>query len=282
MSLRDLKHVPTPLGNVAYAEQGSGPPALFVHGIFLNGYLWRNVINGVADLRRCFAIDILGHGETQTPADADMSFDAHAAMLEAVCDALDLDQVDLVANDSGGGIAQIFAARHPGRVRTLTLTNCDVHDNWPPPALEPILSAVHEGKLSAIGQAMLADIDFARTTLSVGYEHPEQLSEKTVRTYLEPLFRTPEATRLFERMFERMDNSQTVAIEPLLRALTAPALIVWGTSDIFFDVKWAHWLAETLPNAREPVILDGAKLFFPEERAAELIAPLRAFWTEAA
>jgi pimeloyl-ACP methyl ester carboxylesterase len=279
---RILNHVSTSFGDVAYSDQGDGSPALFVHGIFLNGYLWRHVIDGVADLRRCIAVDILGHGETRTPADADMSFDAHAAMLEAVCDGLGLDQVDLVANDSGGGIAQIFAARHPQRIRTLTLTNCDVHDNYPPPALAPILAAVREGRLGAIGQGMLGNLAVAQATLSVGYEHPDRLTEDMVRTYLEPLFRTPEATRLFERMFERMDNGQTVRIEPMLRALDVPALIVWGTGDIFFDVTWAHWLAETLPGARPPVILDGAKLFFPEERAPELIAPLRDFWLGAA
>jgi len=276
---RTMQHVATPFGEIAYAEQGEGPPALFIHGIFLNGHLWRHVIDGVADMRRCIAIDIMGHGATRTPADADMRFTTQAAMLEAVCEALKLDAVDIVANDSGGGIAQIFAANHPERIRSLTLTNCDTHDNWPPSTLDPILSVVREGRLGEIGRAMLANLDFARQTLAVGYEHPERLSEETVRTYLEPLFRTPEATRLFERMFLEMDPAQTVAIEPQLRALTAPALIVWGDADIFFGVEWAHWLARTLPGANEPIILNGAKLFFPEERPGELIAPLRTLWS---
>jgi pimeloyl-ACP methyl ester carboxylesterase len=281
MSERQISHVSTPYGEVAYAQAGAGPPALFVHGVFLNGYLWRHVIDGVSDLRRCIAIDLLGHGETRTSADADMSFDTQAAMLEAVCVALDVAQVDVVANDSGGGIAQIFAARRPERIRSLTLTNCDVHDNWPPPALEPLLAAAKGGKLGDLGRAMLADAAFARQSLAVGYEHPERLSAETIRIYLEPLFRNPEAASLFAQMFVKMDNRQTTAIEPGLRALGAPTLIVWGDGDIFFDVKWAHWLKATIPRALEPIVVEGAKLFFPEERPGELIAPLRKFWSAA-
>jgi pimeloyl-ACP methyl ester carboxylesterase len=281
MPQRHIEHVCTPYGDIAYERVGAGPPALFVHGVFLNGHLWRDVIAGVADLRSCIAIDLLGHGETRTPGDADMSFDGQAAMLEAVCTALDLGQVDIVANDSGGGIAQIFAAKNPARIRSLTLTNCDVHDNWPPPALEPLLAVARGGKLGELGRAMLADIDFARQSLAVGYEHPERLSAETVRIYLEPLFRTPEAADLVAKMFIRMDNRQTTAIEPGLRALAAPTLIVWGDGDTFFDVKWARWLAQTLPGALEPIILEGAKLFFPGERPGDLIAPLRRFWSPA-
>jgi pimeloyl-ACP methyl ester carboxylesterase len=133
---RKLHYADTRFGKIAYTEQGKGPPALFVHGVFLNGYLWRHVIDRVADLRRCIAIDLMSHGATKASLDQDISFTAQAEMLEAFCQSLRLDQVDLVANDSGGAVAQIFAARHPERIRSLTLTNCDVHDNYPPPAIE--------------------------------------------------------------------------------------------------------------------------------------------------
>lgn len=75
-----------------------------------------------------------------------------------------------------------------------------------------------------------------------------------------------------------MDCAQTVAIAPALRALEAPTLIVWGDADPFFPVRWAHWLAETIPGAGAPVILPGAKLFFPEERAEEFATHLLAHW----
>ena len=132
---------------------------------------------------------------------------------------------------------------------------------------------------------MLADPTVARQILGVGYEHPERLSEETIRTYLEPLFSTQERTQLFENLFDqwfvRMDSS-LVVIESALHTLLTPTLIVWGTDDIFFGVKWAYWLRDTIPGTRNVVLLDGARLFFPEERSTELVEPLRKHWTRAA
>lgn len=274
-------HATTPFGEIAYRERGSGPAALFVHGVFLNGHLWRDVIDRVADVRRCIAVDLMGHGATRTAPDQDMSFDAQADMLRAFCDALSLDQVDVVSNDSGTGIVQLFAARNPARIRSLTLTNGDVHDNFPPPAVEPLLAATRQGLLPAIGQRMLADVEEARAQFAIGYEHPERVSAETLRTYLEPLFASPERTGQLERFITGIDCRSNVAAEPLLRRLTAPTLVVWGTGDVFFGVEWAHWLRDTIPGARRVVELEGATLFFPEERPDELALALREHWLQA-
>src|SRR5207302_9958296 len=100
--LLERKTVELPQGRVAYTDAGSGPAALFVHGVFLNADLWRNLIPGVTDVRRCIAVDLPMHGATAVRADADVSLEGLAAVLEDVCAALDLDQVDLVGNDTGG------------------------------------------------------------------------------------------------------------------------------------------------------------------------------------
>ena len=82
-----------------------------------------------------------------------------------------------------------------------------------------------------------------------------------------PHVRTEQRTRDLQRFVAAFDNKHTVSIEPRLRQLKAPTLIVWGTNDIYFPVKWAHWLADTIPGAKPPVELEGARIFFPEERA---------------
>lgn len=272
------KWAKTSHGEIAYVEKGDGPAALFVHGVFLNGYLWRESLDALSDVRRCIALDLLGHGATKTPASVDPSFPAQAAMIGEFLDALRLDQVDLVANDSGGGIAQIFAAEHPERIRTLTLTNCDVHDNYPPPALQPLVDASKAGGLGAIGKGWLADPDSLRAAFGVAYEHPERLGDELVEIYLEPIFSTDEAAKKVERMIAEFDNSANVSIEPKLRQLQAPTLIIWGTDDIFFDKKWAHWLKDTIPGATDVIEVEGAKLFFPEERPEFFAKQLREFW----
>jgi pimeloyl-ACP methyl ester carboxylesterase len=276
---REMKFTNTRFGEIAYTDQGEGPVALFVHGVLLNGHLWRHVIEHVVDMRRCIAVDLMAHGATRIAADQDVSLIAQAEMLAAFCDSLSLDQIDLVANDSGGGIAQIFAAHHPDRIRSLTLTNCDVHDNWPPKAAEPLWNAAAQGRLGGIGRQLLSDIDFARAAFASGYEHPERISADTVQIYFAPLFTDPQATRNLERWFAPAHNcSQTVAVEAQLRALKAPTLIVWGTADVFFPVKWAYWLRGAIPGAGKVIELEGARLLFPEEHPGELAQALRQHW----
>jgi pimeloyl-ACP methyl ester carboxylesterase len=275
------KSVATPFGDIAYSEQGEGRPALFVHGIFHNGHLWRHVVERLKDARRCIAVDLMAHGDTRIAPDQDVSFAAQAEMLEAFCDAFDLAQVDLVANDSGAGIVQIFAARHPERLRSLTITNGDVHDNWPPPSFERTRKSAAQGMLAPALRRMLSDLDFARSTFAPGYEHAERLSAETFKASLAPLLSSEQRTRDLMRFIAAMNCRDTVAVQPLLRRLQAPTLVVWGTADGFFDVKWAYWLKDTIPGCRKVVELAGAKLFFPEERPDELAGAVRAHWQEA-
>jgi pimeloyl-ACP methyl ester carboxylesterase len=279
-STEPYQYALTDFGNIAYRETGSGPAAVFVHGVFLNGHLWDPLIERLAGIRRCIAVDILAHGATGARSDQDLTFDAQAAMLAAFCDAMELGRVDVIANDSGGGIAQIFAARHPERIRSLVLTDCDTHDNWPPKQAEPLHKLAKEGGVGPVGRRMLEDVTFARASFAVGFEHPDRLSAEDFRTWLDPLFKTPASTRNLERFIASFDNRQTVVIEPLLRKLEVPTLIVWGTSDVFFPVKWAYWLRGTISGARDVIELEGAKLFFPWERPDEFATALRNFWSE--
>ncbi len=119
------------VSRVAYVERGSGPAALFVHGYPLNGYQWRGALDRLQAHRRCIAPDVMGMGYTQTPAGTTISPETQADMLAMLLDSLHIDTVDLVANDSGGLVSQLFVAKYPGRVRTLLLTNCDVDENMP-------------------------------------------------------------------------------------------------------------------------------------------------------
>lgn len=272
--------IETPSGRVSYVENGEGPVALFVHGVLLNGYLWRHQLAGLADQRRCIAVDLLAHGSSEIKPTQDVSFDAQAIMLAQFLDALDIDQVDLVGNDSGVGIALIFAANFPESVRSLTLTNGDVHDNWPPKDFAGFLAMVAQGGLPDTLRRMVSDKNYFRSeeALGPGYEHPQDVADDTIEAYLRPLLISPQKVHDVERFILAFDNRQTVSREAKLKSLKVPTLIVWGTGDIFFHVKWSHWLSRTIPGARRRVEFDGARLFFPEERAQELNDELRLHW----
>ena len=274
------RKIATPSGSINYVEQGTGPVALFVHGVLLNGYLWRRQLQTLKDLRRCIAVDLLAHGNTEISVTQDVSVTANAHMLAQFLDALKIEQVDLVGNDSGGGICQIFAALYPKRIRSLVLTNCDAHDNWPPEAFKPFVAMVAAGGLAQALNAMLADKSVYRSAQALGpaYERPEAVSDDTIETYLRPHLRSPQRTHDLERFVNAFDSRHTVEIETPLRQLRAPTLIVWGTDDIYFNEKWAHWLEKAIPGIRRRVDFESARLFFPEERASAFNQELKAHW----
>jgi pimeloyl-ACP methyl ester carboxylesterase len=275
------RKIDTPSGSISYVELGKGPVALFVHGVLLNGYLWRHQLEQLQGLRRCIAVDLLAHGNTEISATQDVSVTANAHMLAEFLDALKIEQVDLVGNDSGGGVCQIFAALYPSRIRSLVLTNCDTHDNWPPEAFKPFVSMVAAGGLSQTLNAMLTDKSVYRSAQALGpaYQRPEAVSDDTIETYLKPHLRSPQRTRDLERFVNAFDCRHTVEIEEPLKQLQAPTLIAWGTDDIYFDVKWSHWLEKAIPGTKRRVELESARIFFPEERSSEFNAELKGHWS---
>ena len=274
------RHVATTAGDVSYIDCGEGAPALFVHGIATSAYLWHRLIAQLPPVgRRYIALDLPLHGHSPVREDQDLSLAGLADTVSAFCDAGDLGPVDLVAHDTGGAIAQIFAAREPERLASLTLTNCETHDNVPPAAFQPVVEQAKAGELAPTASALLDDLEAARAAVfGTGYEDPAFVDLGTVRAYLEPLIGTVDRARQFERLLTSLDARDLLRIEPALAQLDVPTLVVWGTADEFFELHWARWLRDTIPGVRYVVELPGAKLFFPDERADELAPLLTRHW----
>jgi pimeloyl-ACP methyl ester carboxylesterase len=279
------KTVATPFGEFAYAEAGDGPPAVFVHGLFMSGFMWHRVIDAVRDERRCIAYNLPVHGGSEVGDGQPLDLDANAAMLEAFCDALGLDELDLVANDTGGAVAQAFAVRRPERIRTLTLTNCEAND-WMPSKHELgqlVKQLAEQGQLAALVKANYDDLDTARQGVFAStIQWPERLPDEEVRGIMEPHQATLEAARRIERFALSLDPGQLTAIEPWLRELHVPTIAVWGTGDPIFPLELAHWLRDTIPGLEDVVEIDGGLLFWPWERGDELVPHLRRQWARTA
>jgi pimeloyl-ACP methyl ester carboxylesterase len=273
----------TRFGEISYLDLGAGPTALFVHGIATNAYLWRHVMDALSGQRRCIAIDLPLHGQSPVTAEQDLSLAALAAGLDDFCEVLGLTGIDLVANDTGGAIAQVFAARHPQRLATLTLTNCDTVGNLPPEAFKPMIELAAAGNLAPSAVAMFGNLETAaRISFASGYEDLDRIDRDVIRSYLQPCFGTMEQARQFERLLVCLDVGDLQAVMPRLRELTVPTLVVWGTGDAFFDVSWAYWLRDTIPGTTRVVTVDGARLFFPEERPMDLVPHLGQHWAAVA
>jgi pimeloyl-ACP methyl ester carboxylesterase len=270
----------TELGEISYLDVGEGPTTLFVHGVFTNAFFWRDVLADVGAQRRCIAIDLPAHGQTRTDESWDLSLGGLARALGALCDAVDAGRVDLVANDTGGAVAQIFAATNPQRLRSLTLTNCDTQGNIPPPDFAPVVDLARQGGLADIVKSLATDLSLARSDAGFGsgYERPQDLPDEVLRAYLEPLAESDQRASELQRCVAQLEPGPLVAVEPQLKELETPTLLVWGTGDPFFDLSWARWLRDTIPGVTEIVEIEGAKLFFPDERAGDLVPHLRRHW----
>ncbi|VVJ25319.1 Putative hydrolase [Amycolatopsis camponoti] len=271
--------VSTASGEVSYTDVGEGPVALFVHGVGTNNLLWRKVITELAGERRCIAPDLPGHGASPVTPEQDLSLNGLARLLGDFCESLELGGLDVVANDTGGAVAQVFAVQNAGRLRTLTLTNCDTQGNLPPEAFRPVVELAERGKLAPLLVQLTADPARARTgALGGGYEHPGQLSDEVLAAFVRPVGGTLEAARQFERLLTSVRGEELDAIEPLLKEFRVPTLLVWGTGDPNFGIEWANRFRDAVPGVTEVVEVPGAKLFFPDERPEDLVPHLRRHW----
>ncbi|HEX4019003.1 MAG TPA: alpha/beta hydrolase [Frankiaceae bacterium] len=274
------RQIQTASGTVGYLDSGGDlPVALFVHGVATRSTLWRNAIALLGDQRRCIAVDLPLHGRTPGAPDQEFTLTAMAEFLADFCDALGLTELDLIGNDTGGAICQVFAVREAKRLRTFTLTNCDTQGNLPPKAFLPTVWLAKLHLLAPLGRMMLKKVGLARKRMfATTYEDVRHVPEDVVRGWLEPVFGQQATARRFQRWIAGMNDRELVAIEPDLRRLEVATLLVWGTGDPFFKVSHAQRLRDTIPGAGEIVEIPGGKLFFADERAAEFAPPVRRHW----
>lgn len=272
--------VSTVQGEISLIQTGSGPPALFVHGLMLNGSVWRRVVGELCGDRTCLIPDLLGHGRTQVSDSQDLSISSQADMLADLCAALDLDQVDVVANDFGGAVAQTFTVAHPDRVRSLTLTNCDVHYNLGPPVdLRRLLPLAQSGVLGDMIERMLSDLELARSEFpGKGFEDRKNLSEADIVELVGPGVASTRSKRAFEKFILSVRGDELVLIESELGTCTVPTYLVWGTDDPYFGLPWAYWLRDRLNAFAGMTELHGASLFAPIERPKEVAEAIAGFW----
>jgi pimeloyl-ACP methyl ester carboxylesterase len=277
---RTRRFADTAFGRIAYVERGKGPAALFVHGALLNGFQWRHQLAGLSDIRRVIAVDSMAMGYTEIKPGQTLRLKDHGAMLRAFVDALGIDAVDLVGNDSGGGAAQIFAADNPERIRTLALTNSEVddYDEETPAALQ-FRELVNSGNLGGLLKRAAEDAAFAKTAFSSAYQNAAKLPDDVFATYLAPFMESPARLEQLVGYIRQTTKQDLIAMRPKLKVLAAPVLVLWGTADPFFSVESAQWLKANLRNVEEVLFVEGAPTFWPEEQPELVNRKLREFWT---
>lgn len=260
-----------PTGRLAYRERGAGPPVVFVHGLLVNADLWRDVVPAVADAGyRCLAPDWpLGSHRTAMPPSADLSPPGVARLIAEFLDALDLTDVTLVANDTGGALTQLVMTEHPKRLTRVVLTPCDALDYFLPPGFAPLT------KLAAVPGftwllTRLVQLPFVqRLPLAYGMVMRRMPPADVLASYVRPCRENPGVRRDLRRFLRGVHRRHTLAAAEKLPDFTAPVLFVGAADDRVFPAHLAGRLAELLPDARRVTVAD-SYTFVPEDQPAEL------------
>ena len=276
------RYAKTRHGNIAYVERGAGPAALFLHGFPLNGFQWRGALERLSPYRRCIAPDFLGMGYTQVAEGQSCAPEAQVEMLLALLDALSVDSVDVVANDSGGAVAQLLVAQHGHRVRTLLLTNCDAEHDSPPPALLPVIELAKEGRFvnEWLGK-WHADTALARSPEGIGgmcYADPAHPTDEAIDTYFGPLLSTQRRMDNAHAYAVALERNALAGIGPALRRCNVPTRIVWGMGDTIFSKKSPRDLDHAFGHSRGIRLLEDSTFFWPEERPDVIAEEAQRLW----
>lgn len=280
------RYTHTAFGDIAHVERGSGPAALFLHGFPLNSFQWRGALERLAPYRRCVAPDFLGMGYTRVAEGQSCAPDAQVAMLLALLDALNIERADVVASDSGGAVAQLLVARHPERVRSLLLTNCDTEVDCPPPAMLPVIALAKQGRFvdDWLGR-WYRDHALARSAAGIGgmcYADPTHPSDEAIATYFAPLLASQRSRELAHAYAIALEHNPLAAIGPALARSRMPVRIVWGNADTIFAASNADFLEHAFGHSLGVRRLPDSKLFWPEERPDVIAEEARKLWRETA
>ena len=272
--------VEVPAGVLEYRERGSGPPVVFVHGAAVNGDLWRKVAPELAERRRCIVPDLpLGGHSIPLNDGPDLSLFGAADLLASFLAALDLTDVALVGNDTGGAISQALVGRRPERVGRLVLTSCDAFENYPPKAvayLKPV--SRFAPALWLLSQTMRLRL-FQRLPIAYGWATHAPIEPAIMESFLGSLRSNAGVRRDFAALLRGADARDCRQASEALSGFDKPALVTWAADDRFFPREHGQRLAELLPQGRFELI-ERSRTFIPEDNPARLVELVREFLEE--
>ncbi|OJU85669.1 MAG: hypothetical protein BGO11_01525 [Solirubrobacterales bacterium 70-9] len=273
--LMAMSEIRLPQGTIRYRDEGTGPTIVFVHGYLVDGRLWDGVVDALSDRYRCIAPHWpMGAQQIAMNPDADLSPPGVASIIESFLEALDLNDVTLVGNDSGGAMCQVLVARRPARIGRLVLTNCDTHENFPPgifKALPPLAKLPGGVTMLTLPFRVPAVVrtafrPFAKTTPPAGL----------LESWARPGITDKAVRRDLGKVTRGMDKRHTLAAAESLSGSGFPLLLAWAPGDRFFPIRYAERLGSQIGGAKLVEIPDSAT-FVPLDQPVRLAAEIADF-----
>jgi pimeloyl-ACP methyl ester carboxylesterase len=262
-------------GAIRYRELGTGEPLVFVHGLLVNSLLWGPAAEVLAKDFRVIAPDLpLGSNELPLDDGADTSPPALAKLIAEFLEALDLHDVTLVGNDTGGALCQLVIANHPERVGRLVLTPCDAYENFPPPIFAPTMTALKSPAVVRLLATLMRPRFVQRSPLAYGLLTKRPIPDDVMDSFLAPVRTNKRVRRQLARTVRGIDKRLLVDAAKRFAEFDKPVLIAWAPKDVFFKFAFAERLANDFPNARLERIEDSRTFVSLDQpqRTAELIA----------
>src|SRR4051812_4472841 len=275
--LGELRTVDLPAGTVAYRERGAGPPVVFVHGVGVNGDLWRNVAPALAAGHRCIVPDLpFGAHAHPLRADADLSLPGLAKIVADLLAALDLRDGAIVANDTGGAVAQWLVGHQAERVGRLVLTSCDALHKFPPAPQRYLEVAARSRALMWLVAWTAQFKAVQRLPTAYGWVTRRPIDPAIMRSFTDPVRTIPGVRRDLQRLLRAVSTRYTHDAAGALPSFDRPALALWADGDRIFPREHGRLLAQLLPQGRFELVAD-SRTFIPEDQPAALVERTRAF-----
>lgn len=263
-------------GEIHYRERGHGPALLLVHGLWVNGDLWRKVVPALADSYRCVVPDWpFGAHARALAADADLTPGGIADLIAAFIDALGLDDVTVIANDTGIAFTQVFVARHPDKLRRLVLTPGDVGWNFLPVGIKWMrpVSAI-PGAIAPLARFWNTRLGRWAIMLPLARQRPPG---EILDSWFMPATRDRGLRRDLAKLLRAASPRATLSATRQLDRFNGPSLIAWtATDNVVFPLRHARLLQRVLPGARLELI-PASRVFIPEDQPEQLADAIRRF-----
>ena len=250
------------VNNAEYAivSKGEGNDSLFfIHGITTNSFIWRKIIPYFEKSFKCFAIDLLGCGDSSKSLKLDYSLNSQAKNISDIIKKLNLGKPDIICHDVGGGIGQVLAVKYPEVVNSLTLINSVAYDFWP---VQPIIAM----RTPIIRQLAMSTLDMGMMKMIVkrGMYHKEKVTDELLGLY-EAQMQTSEGRKAFLHFARSLDNNELIKIAHDLTELKIPVQIIRGDMDVYLSKEISNTLHENIPNSRLETIYTGGHYLMEDE-----------------
>ncbi len=275
-----MRQIDLSTGTIEYEDTGGdGPVLVLLHGLMMDASLWDDVIAGLSADHRCVAPTLpLGAHRRAMRADADLSLPGIARLAAEFLDRLDLQDVTLAGNDTGGALVQLLMAERDARVTRAVLVSCDAFDNFPPGLTGKTLVAAGRLPAAAFGLFMQQMRIRAVRRLPIAFGWLTRRGDAATARWMKPVLTQPEIRRDAVRTLRAAaaDTGFLVTAAERLPGFTHPALVVWASGDRVMPPEHGRRLATLLPHGQLAEVDDSYTLI-PLDQPARLAQLIREF-----